>query len=312
MTASGGDGMPCNIPGYEVISRLGSGGMSHVWKARETGTGRLVALKILNKTYSASQDDLRRFKDEERILEAIDHPGIVKGYKFGFVAGSYTWYYAMEYVDGYDFGALLQRKQHLREQDCLLICESVALALDYAWRELSLVHCDIKPDNILINTAGEIKLADLGLGQLVREINDRETAPRDFVLGTPDYISPEQIYSDEKLDCRADIYSLAATLYRLSTGRCLFPARDSDEKLRDHCDPDCQGKDPRTYRPGLSDGFCRMLEAMLVKDRDGRIGRWSDVYETCLAVENGVEIEPREGPVSSMRLGALAPERVAL
>ena len=132
------------------------------------------------------------------------------------------------------------------------------------------------------------------------------------MLGTPDYISPEQIYSDAKLDCRADIYSLAATLYRLSTGRMLFPMSDKNDKLRAHCDDDCQGKDPRTYRPELSDGFCRLLEAMLVKNRDGRIGRWSDVYDACLAVENGVEIAQRRGPASSMRLGPVAPERIGI
>lgn len=297
------------IPGYETISRLGSGGMSNVFKARDAATGQMVALKILGTDFAISKEDIKRFEDEERLLETIDHPGIVKGYKMGFVAATYTWYYAMEYVDGYDFSALLKRKQHLKEEDCLLICESAALALEYAWNEHRIVHCDIKPDNILINTAGEIKLADLGLSRIcsghMHLDGNHEGKDAGFVMGTPDFISPEQVYGDVELDCRADIYSLAATTYKLATGRSLFPGMDADAKLRAHCDETAQAKDPRHYRPELSEGFCRMLEAMLVKDRDGRTQTWNEVYAMCLDIENGAAPEQRQqGWASSIVIDA--------
>lgn len=296
------------IPGYEIEKRIGAGGMSHVWKARDLRTGRTVAIKFLSREFAANAEDIKRFQDEERTLEAFDHPGIVKGYELGFACGS--WYYSMEYIDGYDFSALLNRKQHLGESDCLLICESVASALDYAWNEFGVVHCDIKPDNILINTQGTVKLADLGLcrilGRAAAMQNGAGGEPLpQYITGTPDYMSPEQIYGDTELDCRADVYSLAATLYKLATGRFLFPDPDPDAKLRSHCSDEAQAKDPRAFRPALSDGFCRLLEAMLVKDRDGRIGSWAAVYEMCSHIEKGLSFQPRtEGGASSMKLEA--------
>ena len=104
------------------------------------------------------------------------------------------------------------------------------------------------------------------------------------------------------------LFSLAATLYHLATGRVLFPGLDSEEMMRAHCAAKTQAKDPRVYRPELSEGFCQMLEAMLVKDRDGRPSLWSDVLAMCQEVEGGVAFKPRRTPgVSSV---ALAPSRV--
>ena len=124
----------------------------------------------------------------------------------------------------------------------------------------------------------------------------------DHVMGTPAYISPEQVYGDIEPDCRADIYSLAASLYHLSTGRMLFPGLGNEDMMKAHCDETAQAKDPRTYRPDLSEGFCQLLEAMLVKNRDYRLPSWKDVCEMCLAVEQGVAFKPRKGPVSSLSL----------
>ena len=291
-----------DIPGFQILSRLGTGGMSHVWKALDLKNDRLVALKILNKEYSSDAAEIQRFKQEEQTLEKIHHPGIVRSYGFGYASGS--WYYAMEYVDGYDFYSLIRRKQHLPESDCLLICESISSALHYAWNDYGVVHCDIKPENILINKEGVVKLADLGLCRIFRpEAASLRGSSPEFVIGTPDYISPEQIYGDVELDCRADIYSLAATLYRLASGRFLYPNMEQEDKLRSHCDENAQAKDPRIYHPELSDGFVRLLEAMLVKNREGRVKSWADVYEMCMDIERGLTFKARRSPdVSSLRI----------
>ena len=279
------------IPNLKLIEKIGDGGMSTVWKAWDVVNQRLVAVKILDKEFASDGAEVRQFRAEERLMEEIHHPGIVQAYDFD--NGNGNWYYIMEYVDGYTFADLLHRKQHVRESDCLLICESVAAALDYAWNDHGVVHCDIKPENIMINTEGVIKLMDLGISHRF-EYKEGPQAVPDHVLGTPAYISPEQVYGDVELDCRADIYSLAATLYHLATGRILFPGLDNDNMMRAHCDESTQARDPRTYLPELSEGFCQLLESMLVKNRDYRVSSWADVFSMCREVENGTSFKPRD------------------
>ena len=278
------------IPNLKLIEKIGDGGMSTVWKAWDIANQRVVAVKILNKEFASDGAEIRQFRAEERIMEEIHHPGIVEAYDFD--NGNGNWYFIMEYVDGYSFADLLKRKQHVKEPDCLLICESVAAALDYAWNDHGIVHCDIKPENIMINTDGIIKLLDLGISHRFEYKEGPQDVP-DHVLGTPAYISPEQVYGDVELDCRADIYSLAATLYHLSTGRILFPGLDNDNMMRAHCNETTQARDPRSYRPELSEGFCQLLESMLVKNRDYRASTWADVFAMCREVENGSSFKPR-------------------
>lgn len=293
--------MALQLPDIRLMNKIGEGGMSCVWKAMDLKRNAIVAVKILNTDLTDNMEDLDQFKAEEKVMETIDHCGVVKSYELRHTGT--LWYYIMEYVDGYNFGALLARKQHLQEVDCLLICESVAAALDYAWNEHGVVHCDIKPDNIMINTDGVVKLTDLGLCHTFRYLKDGRQEVPDHVMGTPAYISPEQIYGDVEPDCRADIYSLAASLYHLATGRILFPGFDNEEMMRAHCHEQSQAKDPRLYVPSLTEGFSQMLEAMLVKNRDYRISTWADVIAMCQQVEKGYAFKPRVTPgVSSIKL----------
>jgi serine/threonine-protein kinase len=288
------------VPTLKLISEIGSGGMATVWKAWDISRQKLVAVKILNSEFSSSGEDVRSFREEERRMEELHHPNIVEAYDFD--SGNGRWFLLMEFVDGYSFSELLQRKGSICESDCLLICESVASALDYAWNDHGLVHCDIKPENILINSQGVIKLTDLGISH---RFENREGAKADSgqVLGTPAYISPEQIYDSVELDCRTDIYSLGATLYHLSTGSLLFPGLNQDYSLRAHCDDSMQAPDPRSLNPGLSEGFAQLLEVMLVKNRGARLQNWGDVMAACKDVENGVAFKPRTSVgVSSVRL----------
>ena len=290
------------IPNLKLITKIGDGGMATVWKAWDIPNQRIVAVKILDSQFASDGVEVRQFRAEERMMEEINHPGIVHAYSFD--NGNGNWYYCMEYVDGYTFSDLLSRKQHVAETDCLLICESVANALDYAWNDHGVVHCDIKPENIMINTDGVVKLTDLGISHRFDELKvDNKDVP-EHVLGTPAYISPEQVYGDVELDCRADIYSLGATLYHLSTGRILFPGLDNDNMMRAHCDEATQAHDPRAYRPSLSEGFAQLLEAMLVKNRDYRIASWKAVFDMAREVEAGTSFKLRDSTSanSSIRL----------
>lgn len=276
--------------------------MSSVWKAYDSANDRIVAVKILDRNLSGDDANVKAFLSEEKMMSEIRHPGIVQAYYLDKTGD--TWYLVMEYVDGYTFADLLRRKQHVNEPDCLLICESVASALDYAWNDHGIVHCDIKPENIMINSEGVVKLTDLGISCRFGNRPPGQTGlVPDHVLGTPAYISPEQVYGDVQLDCRADIYSLAATIFHLSTGRVLFPGLDNEDTMRAHCLPDRQARDPRSYRPELSEGFCQLLEAMLVKDREYRVSSWENVFQMCREVESGTRFKPRAASSpSSLRL----------
>ena len=289
------------LPDIRLMTKIGEGGMSEVWKAMDLANNRVVAVKILNPEFTQNIEDVQQFQAEEKTMEMIDHPGIVKSYQMRYTEG--LWYFIMEYVDGYNFGALLQRKQHLQEVDCLLICESVAAALDYAWNGYGIVHCDVKPDNIMVNTDGVVKLTDLGLCHTFQYLKNGLKEAPEHVMGTPAYISPEQVYGDLEPDCRADIYSLAASLYHLATGRVLFPGLGNEDMMKAHCDETRQARDPRLYHASISEGFCQLLEAMLVKNRDYRIPSWGDVYSMCQEIEKGVSFKPRATPgVSSLGL----------
>ena len=288
------------VPTLKLIEKIGEGGMACVWKAWDIPNQRLVAAKILKTEFSSNGADVRAFREEEQIMEEIHHPNIVQAYDFN--NGNGSWYFLMEFVDGYSFADLLKHKHRVVESDCLLICESIANALDYAWNDHGIVHCDIKPENIMINGEGIIKLTDLGISHRFELKNEVEEAP-EKVVGTPAYISPEQVYGDVQLDCRTDIYSLGATLYHLSTGSVLFPLLDATSSLKAHCDENVQAPDPRQLHPELSEGFAQLLEAMLVKNRDLRVQSWADVLSMCRDVESGVSFKPRTtGGVSSIRL----------
>lgn len=283
------------------MEKIGAGGMSTVWKAHDNVNNRDVAVKILNDNLSARGEEVRALKLEERRMEEIHHPGIVQAYDFDNVDGQ--WYIVMEYVDGYTFADYLIRRHHVPEADCLLIAESVASALSYAWNDHGIVHCDLKPENLMINSEGTIKILDLGVSYCYqfKDPNQQELATH--ITGTPAYIAPEQVLANVELDCRADIYALGATLYHLATGKTLFPGYDNEASMRAHCSETVQARDPRLLRPEISKGFAQMLEAMLVKDRDGRVSSWSEVYALAQAVESGAEFPTREtAGVSSLLL----------
>ncbi len=291
---------PPNLPFLRFDAIAGKGGMAIVWRAWHKELKRNVAVKVMNREFSTSGQDVRQFMLEVRTMTDLHHPGIVQGYGADCVDGRY--YFIMDYVDGYTFASLLHRKTRLPEVDARIIGESVADAMSYAWNSFQIVHCDIKPENIMVDRDGTVKITDLGLCQSTAAI--KTDGPSEEVVGTPAYISPEQIYGDVTLDCRADIYSLGATLYHLTTGRMLFPGLSNDDVLRSHVNADCQAPDPRKIVPSLSSGFCNLLAGMLVKDREARYATWDDVFAAFQAIESGIEVPPPPaGVISSVRIG---------
>jgi len=271
-----------NIAGFEVLDKLGEGGMASVWKARQISLDRTVAIKVLSDRLAADAGDIDRFQTEARAAAKLKHPGIVQVYDASAEGGLY--YFVMEYVAGYTVGEWVRRKGRLSEKEVLLVGECVADAMGYAWERERIIHCDIKPDNVMIDEDGTVKVADLGLARTISAMNAEEDS--EDVMGTPAYISPEQAQGLPDLDCRADIYSLGATLYHMLTGKMLFEGHAQEEimelQLTDRV------PDPLDTVPGVSKGVCWLLERMLCKDRVLRESSWDEVRRDIRRVSRGL------------------------
>jgi serine/threonine-protein kinase len=272
------------LPNFEVLGLIGRGGMASVWKARQISLDRYVAVKILSSAFATDQEDIQRFRQEARTAAQLKHPGIVQIYDANFSDGVY--YFVMELVDGYTMGDLLRRKGRITVEDALIVAESVAVALDYAWSHYQMVHCDIKPDNIMVDSDGTVKVTDLGLCRSVTLVKGEHKGNADEILGTPAYMSPEQVYGSEKLDCRSDIYALGATLYHLVTGQMLFQGKTDDEMIRCHVDTS-QAPDVRALAPNAGGPFALLLEKMLAKDANHRQRDWKLVLADLNRVREG-------------------------
>ncbi len=287
------------IPGVRFESIAGRGGMSVVWKAFHQRLNRTVAVKVMNEESTRTGQEIRQFMEEARAMTAIRHPGVVHGYEADCCNGRY--YFVMDYVGGYTFASLLGRKGRIAEADALIICDSVAEALGYAWREHRVIHCDIKPENIMVDADGLVKVTDLGLCRVMSNRRKSVTGPVEEIIGTPAYMSPDQIFADQPLDPRCDIYCLGASLYHLVTGHMLFPDDDNDATLKAHVDDAARAPYPRSYAPTLSPGFSRMLIKMCEKDREKRYAGWDEVLADSRLVQQGkMPPPPPPGAVSSV------------
>ena len=216
-----GDGVApgTELGGYRIEELLGRGGMGVVYRAHDLALDRPVALKLLAPELA---DDVRfreRFLRESRLAASLDHPAIVPIYDAG---QSGQLYIAMRLVDGTDLKKLLRAEGKLQPARALQLVEPVALALDAAHAR-GLLHRDVKPSNVLIDSAGHCYLADFGLS---RRLADVDVVSDGRSLGTIDYVAPEQIRGDE-LDARADLYSLGCMLYECLAGRPPFTGSDT-------------------------------------------------------------------------------------
>lgn len=272
------------LPNFDVLELLGRGGMASVWKARQISLDRYVAIKILSSSFATDPEDIQRFRMEAQAAGRLKHPGIVQVYDANFTEGVY--YFVMELVDGYTMGDFLRRKGKVSVEDALTVAESVAVALDYAWSHYQMVHCDIKPDNIMVDADGTVKVTDLGLSRSLALVKTEESGHSDEILGTPAYMSPEQVYGSEKLDCRSDIYELGATLYHLVTGQMLFIGKTDDAMIRCHIDT-TQAPDVRTFVPDAGMPFALLLEKMLSKEPAHRPRDWKLVLADLARVRAG-------------------------
>ena len=259
------------IGDYSLERRLGAGAMGEVWLTTQLSLRRKVALKILLPSVTKDPDFVNRFLYEMRLVAKLCHPNIVTAYDSGFDKGFY--YLAEEYVDGGALSAFLRIDKVIPERKALLIVKKLAEALQYAWTKFKILHRDIKPANIMLDANGEPKLMDLGISKSLCE--ESSMTLTGVIMGTPDYMSPEQGMADKSIDFRSDIYSLGATLYYISTGSLPYEGPTPIAVISKHMTNPLPS--PRSRNPNLSVGCDALIKTMMAKEREGRQASWDDV-----------------------------------
>jgi serine/threonine protein kinase len=228
-----GTGDKLVLGSYILIDRLGEGAMGQVYKARHKTMGRIVALKVIRKDKLSQKKSVQRFEREIRAVAQLSHPNIVMAYDADQVNG--TRYIAMEYVPGIDLAQLVGQTGPLPIMPACEYIRQAALGLQHA-HERGLVHRDIKPSNLLLSADGtQVKLLDMGLARLNEMDEDAGHLTQEgFVMGTPDFLAPEQARDSHKADIRSDLYSLGCSMYFLLSGQVPFPGRTLHEKVMGH------------------------------------------------------------------------------
>jgi serine/threonine-protein kinase len=239
--------------------------MGIVYKAQQLSMNREVAIKVLRPRLAANRGFLERFTREAHVAARLSHNNIVQAFDVG-SAGSLH-YFVMEYVEGTTIKRELEREKVYGEREAVEIVLQIAQALSHAHRR-GLIHRDIKPANIILTAEGVAKLADLGLARQTHDDDELDEAERGMTIGTPFYISPEQIRGEETIDIRADIYSLGATFYHMVTGQPPFPGKTVEPVLMAHLNQELTP--PDHLNTALSAGVGEVIEFMMAKDRNER------------------------------------------
>lgn len=249
---------------YKLIDQIGRGGMGGVFLVEHTMMNRTAALKVISRQLGKDPAALERFLTEARAIAALDHTNIAHAYDVDKEGERY--YLVMEYIEGHDL-------QRMVEDEGPLDCEQAADYIRQAAEGLAhahgrnMIHCDIKPANLLVNRQGVVKILDMGMARLVgRGQNGSDSNER--LLGTVDYMAPEQALDSPNLDHRVDIYSLGCTLYYLLTGKAPFPEGSIHERLLKH-----QTKEPRAIselRPEVPKDLVEICRKMMAKEPTDR------------------------------------------
>src|SRR6476661_3347882 len=264
---------------YRLEAKLGSGGMSTVYLARDTTLDRGVAVKVMHREMSEQADQLERFRQEARAVAKLSHPNVVSVIDAGEDGGHP--YIVFEYVEGETLKHRINREGALAPQEAIAYAIEIARGLSVAHAR-NMVHRDIKPQNILIDAEGRAKLTDFGISRQ-REQDGMTATGR--VLGTTDYVAPEQAMG-RKVDPRTDIYSLGVVLYEMLVGQVPFAADSQVGVAMKHVNEELP--DVQRRRPEVSAAVALVVERATAKDpaeRYQRIGEMIDDLETALEVE---------------------------
>ena len=307
------------IGNYVLLGLLGRGGMGSVFLGRHTTMNRRCAVKVVSKKVGKDPDSLDQFLTEARAIASLDHPNIVQAYDVD--KENDHFYIVMEYVEG-------QSLDEIIKQEGVLDCESAVDCIRQAAEGLAhahgrnTVHCDIKPSNLLVNEQGVVKILDMGMARLVGDtaVGDSSSDSRSStkILGTVDYMAPEQAVSAPSFDFRADVYSLGCTLFALLAGHPPFDGGNLTQRILKHQTQ--PAPDLRKIRPDVPEDLARICKRMMAKNPDDRyqtarevadvLSKWKMPPEPI--TPSKVREEPFPLPVeSTFAEGALGEEAVA-
>ena len=274
------------IAGFRIKQFIARGGMGEVYLAEQLSAARDVALKILPPQFHPTPETVASFLEEVRVASRLHHPNLVSAFEAGEDRGIY--YLAMPFIDGETVHARLHREGPMSEAVALAITEELATALAWAWDTHRLIHCDIKPGNIMLNRDGKPYLMDMGLSKLMTDstVEVRETH------GTPNYVSPEQAAGTMQLDIRTDMFSLGMTLYHMLSGQVPFDAPTVEETLQQLHTGTLP--DPRIFNPTVSENCVMLLRAILAREPSERYWDWNSLVSDVARVRAG------EAPERSM------------
>jgi len=293
-----------NIGPYRIVEKLGQGGMATVYKAYHASLDRYVALKALHPAFNEDKSFASRFQREARVVAKLEHPNIVPVYDYAEHEGRP--YLVMKYIEGDTLKARLDQGP-LTSDEISKIADAMGAALAYAHKQ-GILHRDIKPSNAIIANDGQIYLADFGLARIAQ--SGESTLSSDMIMGTPQYISPEQAMGKGDLDQRTDLYSFGVMLYEMVVGRVPFNADTPFSIIHDHIYTPLPL--PHIINPNVPEPVERVLLKALAKEREDRFedamqlvsafkDSWSDagVPMQGTMVRLSQAIEPVEKPASS-------------
>src|SRR5579862_3899511 len=250
------------IPGYTILAKIGQGGMGVVYKATQTSVNRTVAIKILGGNATKDKTFVARFLAEAQAAANLNHKNLISAIDVGVSNGIY--YFVMEFVTGKSCRDMMNAQNGpLAENMVLHIAAQMAEVLDHIHLN-KMVHRDIKPENILVANDGVVKLCDLGLAKSTTAM-EQSLTQEGLAVGTPYFMSPEQIRGDKDVDIRADLYSLGATLYFLLTGKHPYEGKSAAETMSMHLKEPVP--DPRKANPQMREDLSWAIQKLMAKDR---------------------------------------------
>lgn len=282
--------MPSNIgPGvvikdtYRLEKKIGDSHLGEIFLATRDN-GDVVTVEILSGAMTSDEETVTRFLQEVDILSSLRHPNLLAAIEAG--QDNDTYFLVTAYEHGMvTLNEFLAQNRPLPEKQALSFIASIAEVLDYTWAERKILHRDIKPQNIFITTDGRARLGGFAIAKSSDEQTDMKLTGVGFTIGTPEYMSPEQIRSPDDLDFRSDLYSLGVVLYECLAGELPFYEQAPFELMLKHMNEEPQPLSERTSR--VSKEASNLVDRMLAKDRDDRHESWGELIHAIQAIVSG-------------------------